>query len=75
MLMFDKIISEETLNNIEKRKKNNFQTLFDLPYKQTFDGEDYCIMGVPYDTSVTNRTGCRSVMSRTTKALLSSANP
>ena len=57
--MFDKIISEETLNNIEKRKKNNFQTLFDLPYKQTFDGEDYCIMGVPYDTSVTNRTGCR----------------
>ena len=57
--MFDKIISEETRNNIAKRRENNIKTLFGLPYKQDIDGEDFVVLGVPYDTSVTNRTGCR----------------
>ena len=57
--MFDKIISEETRSNIAKRRGNNIKTLFGLPYKQDIDGEDFVVLGVPYDTSVTNRTGCR----------------
>ena len=57
--MFDKIISEETRSNIVKRRGNNIKTLFGLPYKQDIDGEDFVVLGVPYDTSVTNRTGCR----------------
>ena len=57
--MFDKIISEETRSNIAKRRENNIKTLFGLPYKQDIDGEDFVVLGVPYDTSVTNRTGCR----------------
>ena len=55
----DKIISEETRSNIAKRRENNIKTLFGLPYKQDIDGEDFVVLGVPYDTSVTNRTGCR----------------
>lgn len=57
--MFDKNISEETRSNIAKRRGNNIKTLFGLPYKQDIDGEDFVVLGVPYDTSVTNRTGCR----------------
>jgi arginase family enzyme len=58
-VVFDKNISEETRSNIAKRRGNNIKTLFGLPYKQDIDGEDFVVLGVPYDTSVTNRTGCR----------------
>lgn len=57
--MFDKIISEETRNNIAKRRENNIKTLFGLPYKQISMAKILLFLGVPYDTSVTNRTGCR----------------
>lgn len=58
--MFDKnIITPEQRKTFERWHKESINTLFGLPYKQNFDGEDFCVLGVPYDTSVTNRTGTR----------------
>ena len=57
--MFDKIISEETRSNIAKRRVKINQD-FSLPYALvTSMAADFVVLGVPYDTSVTNRTGCR----------------
>lgn len=57
--MFDKVISEEKRKELADRRRNNFKTIFDLPYKQEIEDEDYVVFGVPYDTSVTNRPGTR----------------
>jgi agmatinase len=37
----------------------NMQTFMDLPFKRTFDGEDFCIVGAPFDLAVTHRPGAR----------------
>lgn len=49
-------ISEKRREGLAKRSKKTF---LGLPVKQEFDGEDFCILGVPYDTSTTNRPGAR----------------
>lgn len=52
-------ISDETRERILGRRPDSMRTLFDLPYKWDIEDEDYVVMGVPYDTSVTNRPGTR----------------
>lgn len=52
-------ISEQKRKQAAQRRPQNIKTLFDLPYKYDIADEDYVIMGVPYDTSTTNRPGTR----------------
>ncbi|WP_310605185.1 agmatinase [Anaerosporobacter sp.] len=56
--------NEEIPSSIRKQIENEKNTLCvtpfgGLPLKKEFDGEDYCIVGIPYDTSTTRRAGCR----------------
>lgn len=53
------VIEDFVRNRLEERKPSSMKTLFNLPFKQAFDGEDYCILGVPFDTATTHRPGCR----------------
>lgn len=57
--MFCVEIPDEIRKNLEARKAYSVKTFMGLPYKQTFDGEDFCILGVPYDTTTTGRPGTR----------------
>lgn len=52
-------LSPEMREQLLKWKPQYRNTLFDLPAKTEIDDEDYVIMGVPYDTSTTNRSGTR----------------
>lgn len=37
----------------------NIKAFGGLPLKRDFDNEDFCIVGIPYDTSTSRRAGCR----------------
>lgn len=57
--MFQVEISEEFRKKLEYRLSADQNTFMGLPHKQTFDGEDFCVLGVPYDTTTTGRPGTR----------------
>lgn len=57
--MFHVDISEEYRKKLESRSPSNLKTFMGLPHKASVDDEDFCILGVPYDTTTTGRPGTR----------------
>ena len=53
------VLSQAIKKRIEKYSSGQIKTFLGLPLKQEVEDEDFCIMGVPYDTSTTNRPGTR----------------
>lgn len=52
-------VFEELRENLAGNRPRQFRTLFDLPYGQIPNGENYCVLGVPYDAGTAKRPGCR----------------
>lgn len=52
-------ISEKIRKGLAARKSPTIKTFMGLPHKEVFEGEDFCILGVPYDTTTTGRPGTR----------------
>lgn len=58
--MWNENIPEDVRKMLEENNNGlNIKPFGSLPLKREFEGEDYCIVGVPYDTSTTRRAGCR----------------
>lgn len=57
--MFQVEISDEQRKILEEKREKNIKTFMGLPYKETVEDEDFCILGVPYDTTTTGRPGAR----------------
>ena len=53
------VLEDYLREKIEKSGGRTIKPFMGLPLKQSFDGEDFCVMGVPYDTNTTNRPGTR----------------
>ncbi len=47
------------INSLESPRFAEVKTFMRLPYVKTTEGIDYAIVGVPFDTGVTYRTGQR----------------
>lgn len=45
------------INSLESPRFAEVKTFMRLPYVKTTEGIDYAIVGVPFDTGVTYRTG------------------
>lgn len=59
--MWNENIPETMKKLIDENKSgiNKVAAFGGLPLKREFDGEDFCIVGIPYDTSTTRREGTR----------------
>ena len=59
--MWNENIPETIKKLIDENKSgiNKVAAFGGLPLKREFDGEDFCIVGIPYDTSTTRREGTR----------------
>ncbi len=59
MYQFQTEIPDFLRKELEQRNKEPIKSFMGLPLKKEFKKEDFCIVGVPYDTSTTNRPGTR----------------
>ncbi len=58
--MWNEVIPEDLRKIIDEDKRGLCTRPFGtLPLKREFEGEDFCIVGIPYDTSTTRRAGAR----------------
>lgn len=58
--MWKEEIPESIRKQIEEDRYGlNLASFGGLPLKREFDGEDFCVVGIPYDTCTTRRTGAR----------------
>lgn len=59
MYQFQTEIPDFLREELGERGEGTIKTFMGLPFKQDFDDEDFCILGVPYDTTTTGRPGTR----------------
>ncbi len=58
--MWNESIPESVKKMLGEKSTNlDIKAYGGLPLKETFEHEDFCILGVPYDTSTTRRAGTR----------------
>jgi agmatinase len=51
--------SQNQRNYLEEESSRLVKPFMNLPFAETADGADYAVLGVPYDTSTTGRSGTR----------------
>ncbi len=59
-MAFEIEISDEQRKYLEEIRDKQIKPFLNLPLKQNIDGEDYVVLGVPYDTTTTGRSGART---------------